>query len=56
MIILLIPFLVLLLGWYLYYWTTNPKTQEMGRICFEVGLFVTLFRMTVDVIKLFNRG
>jgi hypothetical protein len=54
MIVMLVPFLVLLAGLFMYYLAANAKTQEVGRICFEVGLFIVLFKLGVDTVKLFS--
>jgi len=42
---ILIPLLVALLGVLAYALSSNGKIQEIGRICFFCGLFVTLFQI-----------
>jgi hypothetical protein len=51
-IIGLVPLLVMLLGLIMYFATADGKKQEIGRICFEVGLFVTLIRLGGSIITL----
>jgi Na+/phosphate symporter len=47
-----IPLLIAIVGALLYALSTNAKVQEMGRLGFFAGLFVTLLQLQGHVIKL----
>jgi Na+/phosphate symporter len=46
--------LVALIGLILYFIATNPKVQELGRICFFSGLLAFLLRSTGPSMELFK--
>lgn len=56
--LVLFPLLIAILRALMWALCVNPKLQEMGRILFFVGAFVTVLRVQFpgDVIKLFGGG
>ena len=52
MIIILVPFLVAVLGAFVYALAANAKAQELGRGGFWVGLFWTLSAVANHVLRL----
>jgi Na+/phosphate symporter len=51
--ITIVPALVALVGLLLYLMASNPKAQEIGRILFFSGVFVTLLGLGSNAVKLF---
>jgi hypothetical protein len=51
-VISFIPLLVCILGILVWVLATNAKLQEMGRLSFFAGLFVTLMTFATHVIRL----
>lgn len=51
--ITVIPALVALIGLLVYLLSGNAKAQEAGRILFFAGVFVTLFGLSGQTVKLF---
>ena len=43
MIILGVPAIIMIIGLLMYYISEKPKNQDIGKVMFTVGLFITLY-------------
>ncbi len=52
MAIAIFPVILLMIGVLMYFLSSNPKVQEVGRIMFACGLLVLTFVLSREVIRL----